>query len=154
MLLLKNKKAELDYEILEKYTAGISLFGFEVKSLKAQQGSFADSFISFDKGEAYLKNFYIPPYQPKNTPEGYDKYRNRKLLLTRKELNYLERKVKENRLTLIPLEFDLVDKGRIKLIFALAKGLKKYDKREKLKQKDDKRKMDRIKKMINRASGF
>ena len=144
MLLLKNKKAEVNYEVLEKYTAGISLFGFEVKSLKAQQGSFADSFISFDRGEAYLKNFYIPPYQSKNTPEGYDKYRNRKLLLTKKELRNLERKVREDRLTLIPLEFDLVDKGLIKLVFALARGLKKYDKREKLKQKDDRRKMDRI----------
>jgi SsrA-binding protein len=149
MLLLKNKKAQADYEILDKYRAGISLFGHEVKSLKAQQGSFADSFVTIRNGEAFLKSFYIPPYQSKNTPEGYDKYRERKLLLNKKELKILEKKVKEKRLTLIPLEFELVEKGRIKLIFALASGLKKHDKREKLKERDIKRRIDRTIKNFN-----
>ncbi len=150
MLLIKNKKAELGYEISNKYTAGISLFGYEVKSLKAQQGSFSDSFVTIRNGEAFLKNFYIPPYQAKNTPEGYDKYRERKLLLNKKELKILEKKTKEERLTLIPLEFNLEEKGKIKLVFALARGLKKHDKREKIKQKDDKRKIDRVVKNFNR----
>ncbi|EFK97408.1 SmpB protein, partial [sediment metagenome] len=129
MILIKNKKATINYEILDKYTAGIVLFGFEVKSLKAQQGSFADSFISIRNSEAFLKSFYIPPYQVKNTPEGYDKYRDRKLLLNKKELKILEKKLKESRLTLIPLEFILVGNGKIKLEFALSRGLKKHDKR-------------------------
>ncbi len=150
MLLIKNKKAYHNFEILEKFRAGISLFGFEVKSLKAQQGSFGDSFIGFKNGEAYLKNFYIPSYQAKNTPESYDKYRDRKLLLTKKEIKKLEEENKKKGITLIPIEFQLVEKGLIKLEFAIASGLKKYDKREKLKEKTDKRKMDRIKKEINR----
>lgn len=149
-LLIKNKKATVNYEILDKYTAGISLFGYEVKSLKAQHGSFADSFVTMREGEAFLKSFFIPPYQAKNTPEGYDKYRERKLLLNKKELITLNKKIREARLTLIPLEFILVDNGKIKLIFALARGMKKHDKREKLKNRDDKRKIDRAIKSFNK----
>ena len=146
MILLKNKKAHHNFKILKKYVAGISLFGFEVKSLKAQQGSFGDSFIGIDNNEAYLKNFYIPPFQQKNTPESYDKYRKRKLLLNKKEIREIEEENKKKGITLIPLEFQLVEKGLIKLEFAVASGLTKYDKREKLKEKEAKRKMDRIKK--------
>jgi len=150
MILVKNKKVSVNYDILDKYTAGISLFGYEVKSLKSQQGSFADSFVTIRDGEAYLKSFFIPPYQSKNTPEGYDKYRERKLLLNKKELINLEKKVRGNRSTLIPLEFILGDRGKIKLVFALAAGLKKHDKREKLKDRDSKRKIDRTIKNFNK----
>ena len=147
MLLLKNKKAHHNFEILEKFRAGISLFGFEVKSLKAQQGSFGDSFVGFGKdGDVYLKNFYIPPFQRKNTPESYDEYRDRKLLLQKKEIKKLFDENQKKGITIIPLEFQLVDKGLIKLEFAVASGLKKYDKREKMKERDDKRKMERIRK--------
>jgi len=141
-LLVKNKKAELNFEILNKIEAGISLFGFEVKSLKAQQGSFADSFVTISNGEVFLKNFYIPPFQEKNTPAGYDKYRDRKLLIHKKEIRQLEKKLKEAGKTLIPLEF-YSQNGKIKLLFALASGLKKHDKREKLKEKAIKRDMER-----------
>jgi len=149
MLLIKNKKATFNYEVLEKYTAGISLLGFEVKSLKQKHGSFEGSFVTvakdkfkMNKEELFLKNFYIPPYQEKNTPDSYDSYRNRKLLLKRSEIKEIVKKMQSARLTLIPLSFHLVN-NLIKLEFALAKGKKKYDKRQSIKERDLKKNLAR-----------
>ncbi len=138
MRLLNNKKARLNYEILDKLEAGISLFGFEVKSVRLKHGSLDGSYISFFGKEAFLLNAYIPPYQPANTPTDYDPYRPRKLLLSKKELSILITKEKERSLTIIPLSF--YSKGRfIKAEIAIARGKKKKDKREDIKKKDTER---------------
>lgn len=141
--LLDNKKARFDYEILEKFEAGLELRGFEVKSLKNKRGSLAGSHVIIRAGESFIIGMEIPAYQPKNAPQDYDSQRTRKLLLTKKEINYLEGKNQEKGLTLIPLA--VYTKGRrLKLSFALARGLKKYDKRERIKKKEVKRKIERI----------
>ena len=150
-MLIKNKKATFNYEILEKYIAGIELFGFEVKSLKNKKGSFEGSFITFSpnkkgKLEAYLKNFFLPPYQEKNTPDSYDPQRLRKLLLTRIEIEKLYEKIKQKKLTIIPIKF-FVKGSLIKLEIALAKGKKKADKRESIKKRDLQRQLQREEKI-------
>ncbi len=135
MKLLNYKKARLNYEVLEKLETGIKLFGFEVKSIRAKHGSLDGSYISFFGKEAFLLNAYIPPYQPANTPSNYDPYRARKLLLSKKELEFLITKEKESSLTVIPLS--LYSKGRfIKVEIAVARGKKKKDKREDIKKRD------------------
>ena len=141
-MLLENKKAFFDYEIIEKFEAGLELKGSEVKSLKNKQGSLAGSRVLIRGGEAFVVGFEIPPYQPKNSPQDYDSQRTRRLLLRKKEINYLFGKSQEKGLTLIPLRI-YTKKGLIKLEFAVAKGLKKYDKREKIKKKETERYMKR-----------
>jgi SsrA-binding protein len=134
-ILLRNRKVGLNYEILEKFEAGISLLGFEVKSLKTGQGSISEAYISFVGGEAFLVSSHIPPYQTKNTPEGYDPNRSRKILLNKKELKELSEKVKTSSLTIAPIS--MYNKGRnIKLEIALVKGKKKFDKRHSIKKRD------------------
>jgi len=141
-MLLENKKAFFDYEIIEKFEAGLELKGFEVKSLKNKRGSLAGSRVLIRGGETFIVGFEIPPYQPKNTPSDYDSQRTKRLLLRKKEINYLFGKSQEKGLTLIPLRI-YTKKGLIKLEFAVAKGLKKYDKREKIKKKETERYMKR-----------
>lgn len=133
--LLENKKIRLNYEVLETYEAGISLFGFEVKSVKAAQGSIADAYISIKAGEAYLINAHIPAYQPKNTPESYDPYRERKILLNKKEIQELAESIKSANLTIAPLSM-YNKKDKIKLGLALVRGKKKFDKRLSIKKRD------------------
>ncbi len=156
MLIIKNKKAGFNYELLDRYSAGISLYGFEVKSLKNKKGSFDGSFISISnndsqkkmtnkKGhfEAFLKNFFIPPYQEKNTPDSYDPYRSRRLLLKKREISEIQKKMKSSRLTIIPIALHMNERRLLKLEFALARGKKKHDKRETLKKRDDLRNAQR-----------
>jgi SsrA-binding protein len=134
-ILLKNTKAHFNYETQNKFEAGISLFGFEVKSLKEHQGSINESYVELKGGEAYLVKAHIPPYQTNNTPDDYDAYRPRKLLLNKKELLLLEDSLKQSNLTVVPLS--MYNKGRtLKLEIALAKGKKKFDKRESIKKRD------------------
>lgn len=140
MTLLENKKAYFDYEILEKFEAGLELKGFEVKSLKNKQGSLLGSRVLIRGGEAFVVGFEIHPYQPKNNPKDYDPQRTRRLLLRKKEIGYLDGKSKQAGLTLIPLR--VYTKGNlIKIEFAVARGLKKYDKREKIKKREAERKI-------------
>ncbi len=141
-ILVKNRKAEFDYEILEKFTAGIKLLGYEVKSVKSGMASLKGSFVSFYDDEAYLLGVNISPWQPKNTPKEYDPQRSRKLLLNKKELNYLIGKNKQGGLTIIPISIFLKN-NIIKVELGLVKGKKKYDKREDIKQKDVKREIDK-----------
>ena len=142
MSLIRNKKATFNYEVLEKYEAGLSLRGFEVKAIRAGQGSLFGSFVKIKNHEAFLTGAYIPPYQPANTPDDYDPYRDRKLLLSKKELQTLIGKQKEKGLTLIPIS--LYNKSRyIKLEMALARGKKKQDKREDIKRRDVEREIKR-----------
>ena len=145
MALVTNKKASFNYELLEKFSAGVELFGFEVKSLRAKQGSLEGSYIIIRGDEAFLVGSHIPPYQGANTPKSYDPYRARKLLLTKKEIAELLGKEKQKGLSIIPLSFYL--KGLfIKLDIAVARGKKLHDKRETTKKREASRSMDRARK--------
>lgn len=133
--LAENKKAYFDYEILEKFEAGISLNGQEVKSIKSGRGSIKGSYITFKGEEAFLTGAIIPPYQPINAPKDYNDQRPRKLLLQKKELRYLIGKKQQKGLTFVPLK--IYTKGRIiKLEIAIARGKKKVDKREAIKKRE------------------
>lgn len=163
MIVIKNKKAGFNYELLDKFSAGMSLYGFETKSLKNKKGSFEGSFVSISntddtgslsnkKGnfEVFLKNFFIPAYQEKNTPTEYNPYRTRKLLLQKKEIKEIQKKMKSSRLTLIPLAIYKNENNLLKMEFALARGKKKFDKREDIKKRDDMKDDGRRLKNINR----
>jgi len=143
MSLIRNKRAHFDYEILDKYEAGLELFGFEVKSLQGGHGSLAGSYIILRDGEAFLVGATVPPYQPTNTPNGYEPERPRKLLLNKGELATLRGKSEQKGLTFVPIS--VYNKGRrLKLEFAVARGKKKHDKRSTLKERDDKRHVDKV----------
>lgn len=138
MILLENKKARFDYEILEKLEAGLELIGREVKSLRNKQGSLAGSRAIVRGGEAYLVGMTISPYQIKNRPKEVIEQRTIKLLLTKKEINYLAGKAEEKGLTIIPLSIYTLGK-KIKAEIGLARGKKKYEKREKIKKRNTER---------------
>jgi len=142
MSLITNHKASFNYEILEKYVAGIELFGYEVKSLKKSHGSLEGSRVTVRGGEAYVVSMFIPPYQENNTPKEYDPNRNRRLLLNKREINDLEKAEKTKGLTIVPLS--VYNKGsKLKLDIAVVRGKKKFDKRETLKEKTSKRDIER-----------
>lgn len=137
----ENRKVKFDYEILEKYESGIELLGTEVKSVRGGRMSLDGAFIIVRGGEAYLINSNIPPYQPENTKEDYNPLRNRKLLLTKKEIAELVQNEKTN-LTIVPIS--VYNKNRkIKLEIALVKGKKKHDKRETIKKRETDREIRR-----------
>lgn len=143
---IKNKKAYFDYEILEKYVAGLVLTGTEIKSIRMGKVSLVESYCYFDRGELWVKGVNISEY-PWGTFTNHEPKRDRKLLLQSKELQKLERKIKESGLTIITLRLFLNDRGLAKLEIALARGKKEYDKRETIKQKDMKREMARARKI-------
>ena len=133
--LVDYKKAHFNYEILEKFEAGIELAGFEVKSLKKGQGSLDGSYVIVRGGEAYAMNMFVPPYQEKNTPEGYEPRRNRRLILARKEIQKLAHTEESQGLTIVPIS--IYNKGNlIKVSVAVVRGKKKYDKREVTKKRE------------------
>ena len=131
----ENKKAGFDYEILEKYEAGMVLFGQEVKSIKTGHINLSGSYVALIAGEPYLVGVKVPPYQPNNAGAGYNEERHKKLLLNKKEIDYLMGRSNEKGFSLIPLKV-YEKSGRIKLEFGLAKGKRKYDKKEKIKNRD------------------
>jgi SsrA-binding protein len=138
----ENRKARFDYEILEKYEAGIELLGTEVKSVRGGVMSLEGAFVIIRGGEAFLINANIPPYQVKNTPSDYDPLRNRKILLTKKEIAELAGSGKNKSLTIVPMS--VYNKGRkVKMNVALVKGKKKFDKRETIKRRDTDREIRR-----------
>lgn len=140
---LENTKARFDYEVLERYDAGIELLGFEVKSVRNGRGSITGAHIIIRGGEAFIVGMRIDPYQPGNTDPAYDPDRTRKLLLTKKEILELEEQDAKKGLTLVPLS--LYDKGgKIKLGFAVARGKKEFDKRETIKKRDTDRDLRRL----------
>ncbi|MDR1415105.1 MAG: SsrA-binding protein [Odoribacteraceae bacterium] len=141
-LNIKNRRASFDYEFIEEYTAGIVLTGTEIKSIRAAKASLVDAYCYFHGGELWVKGMYIAEYKL-GTYYNHVERRERKLLLTGKELYKLERKTKESGLTIIPVRLFLNEKGLAKLRVALARGKKTYDKRESLKLKDARREMDR-----------
>lgn len=144
---IQNKKARFQYEILDKYTAGIVLSGTEIKSIRTSKASIAESFCEFnDNGELFVVNMTIEEYIY-GTYYNHKPKATRKLLLNKKELKKLEKEVQNTGLTIIPLRLFINEKGYAKLDIALAKGKKLYDKRETIKDRDNKRNLDRIKKI-------
>jgi len=137
-LVFFNKKAGFEYNFLEKFEAGIKLTGGEVKSIKTGHLSLTGSYVILKSGEMWLVNANIPPYQAKNTPPGYDASAPRKLLLKKKEIDYLVGKIQESGLTLLPTKVYTV-KGLIKIEIALARHKKMSDKREIIKKREAQR---------------
>lgn len=138
----ENRKARFNYEILQKYESGIELLGTEVKSVRSGQMSLEGAFVIVRGGEAFLINANIPPYQPQNAPKDYDPLRNRKLLLTKKEITELADSEKNKSLTIVPIS--VYNKNRkIKVEIALVKGKKKFDKRETIKKRETDREVRR-----------
>lgn len=137
-----NKKAFFDYEILQKYEAGLVLSGPEVKAIRTQGVSLKSGFITFHGNNAFLTNIHIPKYKFAGNLKNYEPERSRKLLLKTKEINYLRGKSEEKGLTIVPLS--LYTKGRqIKLEIAVVRGKKKYDKRETIKKRELNREIGR-----------
>jgi len=140
--LAYNRRAKFDYDILKEYEAGIILKGYEVKSVKNKKASLKGAFVVAHDEELFLVNSHIPLYEYAGDVPGYDPDRSRKLLLHKKEIAYLQGKAKTEGLTLVPLSM-YNKKGKVKLLFALAKGKKKYDKRQVIKQREDNIKIER-----------
>jgi len=139
---IKNRSAYFEYYVDDKYTAGIALLGTEVKSLRAGKASFNDSYCLFQEGELWLKSFHISEYTH-GTFNNHDPLRERKLLLSKRELNKLQNKIKEKGYTLIPLRLFMNEKNLVKVEIGLAKGKKLHDKRESIKQRDTEREIKR-----------
>ena len=142
MNLAHNRQAGFRYEIMEKFEAGIELRGFEVKAIKTGRINLAGANVIVRGNEIYLINADIAPYQPKNTPADYDARRARRLLLTKKEIAELSVVERQKRLTIIPISV-YSDKGKIKVEIAIARGKKKYDKRETIKKREVNRQIRR-----------
>lgn len=145
-VLIKNKRATFDYEILDTYTAGIVLFGTEIKSIRLGKASLVDTYCLVHNGEIWVKNIYIGEYFY-GTYNNHDPRRDRKLLLNKREIRTLTSEVKNTGITLIPLRLFINEKGLAKLVIGLAKGKKVYDKRNALKEKEQKREVDAMKRI-------
>ena len=141
-IIAENRKAYFNYKILEKFEAGISLIGQEVKSIKMRGVNLAGSYVVLKDGEEFWIGAKISPYQPKNAPLDYNPERSRKLLLKKSEIKYLTGKAKQKGLTLVPLKV-YTKKGKIKLEFGVAKGKKKFDKRELIKKREAEKEIKR-----------
>lgn len=139
---IKNRQAYYEYFIDDKLTAGVALLGTEVKSLRAGKASFVDAYCIFHKGELWLKGMHISEYTH-GTANNHDPLRDRKLLLTKRELKKWDAKIKEKGYTIIPLRMFMNAESLVKLEIGLAKGKKLHDKRESIKQKDTEREMKR-----------
>ncbi|MFV0586531.1 SsrA-binding protein [Bacteroides reticulotermitis] len=140
---IRNKRATFDYELIDTYTAGIVLTGTEIKSIRSGKASLVDTFCIFIKDELWVKNMHITEYFY-GSYNNHTARRDRKLLLSKKELEKLQRGMKDPGFTIVPTRLFINEKGLAKLVIALAKGKKQYDKREALKEKDDRRDMARL----------
>ncbi|MCH2214636.1 MAG: SsrA-binding protein [Flavobacteriales bacterium] len=140
---IRNKKAKFEYELIDKYDAGIQLTGAEVKSVRASKASIAEAYCFLKKSEVWVKSMHISPYEPASYNNPISTTRDRKLLLNRNEIEKLEKSMKNKGLTIVPLKVFLSESGYVKLKIALARGKKYHDKRQDLKEKQDKRAMDR-----------
>lgn len=140
---IRNKKAFHDYEITDRYTAGIQLSGTEIKSIRNGRASLGEAYCVFENGELYVRSMQIAEYAWASF-NGHSPGRDRKLLLNKPELKKLQRKVKESGLTIAALKLFISSSGYAKLEIGLARGKREYDKRETIKRKDTQRQMDRI----------
>ena len=142
---IKNRKAKFNYEFLDKYTAGIKLAGTEIKAVRQGKASISESFCEFHNHELFVINMHIEEYSHA-THFNHNPKSERKLLLQKRELKKLEKEVTNSGLTIIPIRMFINDRGLAKLQIALAKGKKLYDKRNTIKDREDKRRLDRIQK--------
>ena len=140
---IRNKKASFDYEFIETYTAGIVLVGSEIKSIRAGKVSLQESYCYFVGGELYVKGMNIATYFWASKWSSHEPARDRKLLLTKKELRHLFQADKQKGLTIVPVRMFISDEGYAKLVIALARGKKEYDKRETIKANDIRRELER-----------
>jgi len=145
---IKNRKAKFEYEFLDTYVAGIKLAGTEIKAIRMGKASITESFCEFQNNELFVINMHVEEYSHA-THFNHNPKSERKLLLNKGELKKLEKEVKNTGLTIIPINLFINDRGLAKLKITLAKGKKLYDKRETLKDRDNKRSLDRIKKDFN-----
>lgn len=141
---IRNRQASYEYELLDKYVAGIVLTGTEIKSIREGKVNLQDGYCYFKSGELFVKGINITPYA-QGTHYNHDATRERKLLLKRSELRKLEGKVEEKGLTLVPTRLFLNERGLAKLEIALGRGKKMHDKRDSIKERDAKRELDRMK---------
>ncbi|HBJ76795.1 MAG TPA: SsrA-binding protein [Porphyromonadaceae bacterium] len=142
---IKNKRATFDYEILDTYTAGIVLTGTEIKSIRLGKAGLTDTFALFEHGELWVRNMYIAEYEL-GTFYNHSAKRDRKLLLTKKELSKIVRTTKDVGFTIVPLRLFINENGLAKLVIAVARGKKLYDKRQSIREREDQRELDRIRK--------
>ncbi|NJQ01780.1 SsrA-binding protein SmpB [Streptomyces zingiberis] len=149
-LIAQNKKARHDYTILDTYESGLVLTGTEVKSLRQGRASLVDGFVQLDGGEAWLHNVHIPEYA-QGTWTNHSARRKRKLLLHRSEIDKLDRAAQETGHTVVPLQLYFKE-GRAKVEIALAKGKKEYDKRQTLREKQDRREAERVISAVRRRA--
>lgn len=140
---IKNKRAEHDYHIIDRWKAGIVLTGTEIKSIRAGKASLVDTFCFIHDGEIWVKNMYIAPYDF-GSYNNHAARRDRKLLLNRKEIRNLQQDSQSPGYTIVPLRLFIDDNGRAKLDIALCKGKHEYDKRATMRERDDKRELDRF----------
>ena len=140
---IKNRKASFDYQLITNFTAGISLLGTEIKSIRNNQANISDAYCVIIDNEMYVKNLHIAEYSNGGI-NNHEPKRDRKLLLNRQEIHKILNKVKEKGNSIIPTRLFINQKGKAKLEISLAKGKKIYDKRESIKEKDQKRDMERI----------
>ena len=140
---IKNRRASFDYEIGDTFTAGIVLTGTEIKSLRQGKAGLTDTFCYVDNGEVWVKNMYIAVYFY-GTYNNHATRRDRKLLLNRKEIAKLEKSGKETGFTIVPLRLFINDRGLAKLVIGIGRGKKAYDKRQAIKEREDKRSMARM----------
>lgn len=140
---LRNRQAYYDYFIDEKYDAGLVLMGTEVKSLRAGKASFNDSYCIIHQGEMWVKSLHIAEYTH-GTANNHDPVRDRKLLLTKREIKKIEGKIKEKGITVVPLRIFFSEKGLAKMEIGLGRGKKSFDKRETIKQRDTKRELQKF----------
>ena len=140
---IQNRRAYFEYEVMDQYTAGIMLTGTEIKSIKEGKANINEAYCVFQQGELFIKNMHITEYKL-GTHYNHDPLRLRKLLLKGRELTKMLTKVKEKGLTIIPLKIFLSERGYAKMDIALAKGKKVHDKRDSIKNKDNKRDLDRV----------
>lgn len=144
---IKNRKVSFEFELIETFVCGIQLVGTEIKSIRGGKVNMTESYCQFNfRRELFVKNLHISEYEF-GSHNNHEARRDRKLLLNRKELIKLQKKVKESGLTIVPTKMFVNDRGLAKIVIALARGKKTYDKRESLKLKDAKRDMDRMRKM-------
>ncbi len=147
---IENKRARFEYIILDRYTAGIQLFGTEIKSIREGKASLVDSYCAVEHGEMYIKQMHIAEYRF-GSYANHDAKRDRKLLLQRKEIRKLEKATKDTGKTIIPLVLFINEKGLAKVEIALCQGKHTYDKRQSLREADDKREMAQMRKMNHTA---
>jgi len=140
---IKNKRATFDYELLETFTAGIVLTGTEIKSIRLGKASLVDTYCIVERGEVWVKNMYIAEYFY-GTYNNHVARRDRKLLLNKKEIRKITTAATNSGFTIVPTRLFITDKGLAKVVIAIAKGKKEYDKRDSIKERDDKREMDRF----------